>query len=131
MKTIKQNSIPIFRNEVDKKALDYIIVSIENQLNECLKGTEAEITDKAYALMVHIDVNSKDFVLNRRLSKKYKVSLLDLYDYLIIYDSERFCSIMKKLLKIEQRVYQIDTVVTNHLIYLLNKSLTLYLSIQK
>jgi hypothetical protein len=128
MKTLKQNSIPKFRNEVDKKALDYIIVSIENQLNECLEGTEDEITDKAYTLMVCIDCNASDLVMNRRLNKHFNVTLLDLYDYLILYDSERFFSIMKKLLNIEQRVYDVDRVVTNHLVYLLNKSLASYLS---
>ena len=128
MKTEKIHQIPKLRNEVDKKTLDYIIWSIENQLNECLKGTEAEITDKAYTLMIRIDCSANDLVMNRRLSKHFGVSLLDLYDYLIIYDSERFCSIMQKLLKIERKVYRVNCVVTNHLVYLLNKSMSSYLS---
>lgn len=122
---------PKRRRPINKEAIDFIIGSLEVQLSECLSGTETEIRDKAHTLIVSIDANALDLNNNRRLNSHFKISLLDLYDYLIIHDTARFCAVMKNLLHLEKKVYAIDVVDTNHLVYLLNKWMIIYKTDQK
>ncbi|MCE5347157.1 MAG: hypothetical protein LLG13_12850 [Bacteroidales bacterium] len=115
--TTKMMSFEEFQEH--KKMLDYVIKDIEKRIDKLLNMPDTE--NEAFDLFVLLDLSK-----NKKLDKRFKGSLADIYEYFIIKNPHKLISVFRKLLQAEQFVYEIDLIRTEDLIFLLNRSIEKY-----